>query len=553
MSRITSKTFLLRLILYFHFIVIILTFTYVSAQDNINILRYNMQIEPTTIDPQRVAEVPEIGMASLNYEALFEINENGDAVPAAAEAVTVSSNGLIYTVTLKNDLVYSDGTPLTAFNFEYAFKRLFDPTLVGRPSASMAYVIRGAQELSEFQDVTDQEKLDGLKEALGVKATNAHTIVFELNTPAAYFPYILASHIGFPVREDLVNAGGSEWASDELGLYYVGNGPFILRSWIHGSGMKWEANPLYRKGRPKLDMLDIRQIGDFNLAFQAYLNNEIDVVSLSSDNISNVKNNPEFEDEYAEVSGSTGFLVFNTLLEPFNDIRIRQAFTFGLDREDYVNVVLNGAGSPAVSLIPPGSPGFSPEIIQGNFDPEHGRELLATAGYPDGVGLPQITLTYPTGRNFELTIEWLQDQLLNNLGIAVRLESMESTSYYSLFNDPSRIPQLWFSGYSQRFPDPQNWLSAIFHSDAGLFPTGWNNERFDALTQQADAEQNPDHRSELYEEAHQILTTEAPVVFMNWYINAYLVKPDIVGMRDHIVAHDFAMPGFTNVVNIDIK
>ncbi len=522
------------------------------AQNNTKILHFNIQVEPTTIDPQRVSEVPEIAATSLNYEALFEVDETGHAVPAAAEDLKISSDGLIYTVVLRDGLTYSDGTPLTAYNYQYAFKRLFDPTLPGRPQASTAYVIRGAKELSELQDISDQTKLKALQDALGVKATDKRTIVFQLEEPAAYFPYILASYVGYPVREDLVDRGGANWASNDQGTFYVGNGPFILRTWNHGSGMVWDANPRYRKGRPKIDQLDIREIGDHALAYQAYLNGELDLVSLSADNIAAVKGDPELQGQYAEVSGSTGFLVFNTRIAPFNNVKVRQAFTFALDRNDYVDVVLNGAGKPADSLIPPGSPGYSPNIRQGYFNPQHAKQLLGEAGYPDGNGLPDITLTYPTGRNFDLTIQWLQDQLQQNLGVVVRLEPMEANSYYSLFSDSTKLPQLWFSGYSQRFPDPQNWLSAVFRSDAGLFPTGWKNDQFDTITRQADSEANAERRSELYEKAHQILADDAPVVFMNWYVNGYLIRPYVTGMREHASANDFAMPGFTNIVNIDV-
>lgn len=519
----------------------------------VKVLRFNNQIEPGTVDPQQVSQVREIAFAGLAYEGLFELNEKGEAVPAAADRLQVSADGLEYTVTLKSGLKYSDGTPLTAYNFEYAFRRLLDPNLPGRVFASLAYVIRGAQELSEFQTPTDTMRLKQLQDGLGVKATSADLIVFTLRTPAAYFPYLLASPIGWPTREDLVKQGGANWSIDENGAYYIGNGPFILRKWDHGSGTTWEANPYYRKGRPKIDRIEMRQISDFKVSFEAYKNGELDLVSLPPENLNAVKKDPVLNAQYAEVTGSSGYFAFNVRKPPFDNILVRQAVAAALDRDDFVAVVLGGAGLKALSLIPPGSPGYESDVKQIDLNPERARQLLAEAGYPEGAGFPVVKLTYPADYGYDSTMEWLQSQLKTNLGIETKLDPLEAKAYGALFRNPETVPQIWSDGWSQSYPDPQDWLSVVFRSDIQALPTGWKNTEFDRLTREADASQDNMERLQMYRQAQQILVDESPVVFLNWYVNGYLIKPYIKGMKEHISPNDFTMPGFTNVQDIDIQ
>ena len=524
-----------------------------TSQNSVKILRINNQIEPATVDPQQVSQVREIAFGGLAFEALFKLNEKGEAIPAAADNLQVSTDGLTYTVTLKSNLKYSDGTPLTAYNFEYAFHRLFDPTLPGRAMASIAYVIQGAKELSEFQNITDTVALRQLQEGLGVKAINDKTIVFKLKSPAAYFPYILASPVGWPTREDLVKKGGPSWSSNENGIYYIGNGPFVLRQWDHGHSTSWEANPNYREGRPNIDRIEMQQISDFVLSFEAYKNGELDVVSLASENLNVVKNDAVLRNEFESVTGSTGYFAFNVRKPPFDNVKVRQAIASALDRDDYVAVVLNGAGLKGLSLIPPNSPGYEADVKQLDLNPEKAKQLLAEAGYPGGKGLPLIKLTYPTNSGYDSTMEWLQNQLQKNLGIETQLDPVEGKSYGALFKNQDTIPQIWSDGWSQNYPDPQDWLSVVFRSDAQVLPTGWKNQMFDDLTIRADGELDKIKRLELYKQAQQILVEESPVVFLNWYVNGYLIKPYVKGMKEYISPNDFTMPGFTNIVNIDLQ
>ncbi len=524
-----------------------------SAQKGIpGVLRVNWGSEPATIDPQKMSFVGEIAVGELVFEGLMELNEELEPVPAAAEKCEASADGLVYTCTVRDGLKYSDGTPLTAKNFEYAWKRLFDPTLPGREYAFVAYDIKGAQELSEMEDTSDKAKLDAAWANLGVKALDDKTIQFTLKQKAAYFPYILALWTGWPSRQDLVEAGGEDWTTKDNGKYYVGNGPFIMTEYSE-QGMKFKANPNYRKGEPKIKEIRAVYINDSAVSFQAYRNGELDVVGVAPEDYQTVQNDPQLKSEFIQWPGSCNFyLGFNTKKPPFDNVKVRQAFAQAFDRKDYVDNVLKGLGQVALSFIPPDRPGYDPDLKMWEFNPEAAKNTLAEAGFPNGQGLPEIKLTYSSSPRNKTRMEWVQNQIQKNLGITVQLDPVEPKAYTELVKDPATTPQVFFLGWCQDYPDPQDWLTLVFHSESTITHIGWKNDEFDQLTRQADQEPDQQKRLQMYKQAQEILVREAPAVFLYWDVNTALIKPYVKGMREHVNPQDHVIPGFMNILNIEV-
>lgn len=518
------------------------------------VIRVNQGSDPDTTDPQKMSFVGEIGWGQLAFEGLLELNEKLEPVPAAAEKMDVSADGLKYTLTLRDGLKYSDGQPLTAKNFEYAFRRLFDPTVQGRSYASVAYDIKGSQELSEMENVTDTAKLKSLQDALGVKATDDKHIEFTLNSPVAYFPYILAIWVGWPSRQDMVEKGGDSWTEPAT---YIGNGPFILKEWNHGSGAVWESNPNFRKGEPKIGRIEVRDIIDSAISLQAYKEGQLDVSGVAAEDLKSVKADPTLSQEYQRYDGNCTFYIgFNTKKAPFDNIKVRQAFAKAFDRQDYVDVVLKGAGTPAFSFIPPGRPGAEESIHQSDFDAAAAKSELdaaVKADFPNG--LPPIKLTFASSARQKIRMEWIQNQVKTNLGIDLQLDPVEAKAYTALTKEPATTPQIFFLGWCQDYPDPQDWLSLVFRSDSTVTHVGWKNDKFDELTKQADVEKDAAKRKDLYKQAQQILTDDAPVVYLYYNVQDLLVKPYVKNLRDHITADDaaFPLPGIKNIQNIDIQ
>ncbi len=504
--------------------------------------------EPSSTDPQKMTEAE---WAMLTFEGLMAFDKEQRAIPAAAEKLEVSPDGLTYTATLRDGLEYSDGVPLTAHNFEYAFRRLFDPRVKGRDYASVAYVIAGAQQLSEFQNVTDTVKLQQLQAALGVHAADDKHIEFTLSHPAGYFPAILALWVGYPTREDMVEQGGANWTEPAT---YIGNGPFILKQWNHGSDAIWVANPLYRKGRPKIDRLEAHFIQEPEVTLQAYKNGELDWIPVGPAQMAEVQSDPVLRGQLLLSPGQcSDWLAFNSHKEPFDNLAVRQSFLQAIDRDDWVATFGGGLNKKAINFIPEGLPGYEPDVRQAEFDPSAARAALAAAiktSYP--AGLPAIKLTYGGGSKMATFMSWMQDQFLTNLGVNVALEPVDEKVFDALLNSPATAPQLVYGGWCQDYPDPQDWLSLVFRSDSALNYLGWQNKQFDELTRQADGEQDATTRRLLYKQAQQILIADVPAVFMSYSRSAYLVKPYMKGMRENSSPADGNIPGATDLTSIDL-
>jgi oligopeptide transport system substrate-binding protein len=296
----------------------------------------------------------------------------------------------------------------------------------------------------------------------------------------------------------------------------------------------------------------MRMILESQIAFQTYKAGGLDWTGVAPEDLKEVQSDPTLKAEYQRVPGSCNFyLGLNVKKAPFDDIKVRQAFARGFDREDYVEVVLKGAGEPALSFIPPGRPGYEESVKQPEFDATEAKAMLdeATAGK----ALPEIKLTYSASARNKTRMEWVQNQMKTNLGIDAELESVERTAYTELLKNEETTPQMFFLGWCQDYPDPQDWLSLVFRSESTITHVGWKNEKFDELTKAADIETDQAKRLEMYKEAHALLAEEAPVVFLYWDVTDLLIKPYVQGMRDHITPDDALVPGIKNIQNIEVN
>jgi len=326
----------------------------------------------------------------------------------------------------------------------------------------------------------------------------------------------------------------------------------MLTQWNHGNGAIWEANPNFYRGKPKIDRVEMRMIIESAVAFQAYKSGELDTTAIAAEDLKEATSDP-LKAEYSRTAGNCNFYIgFNTKKAPFDDIKVRQAFSYAFDRADYVEVVLKGQGEEARSFVPPDRPGYFDDIDQPEFDAAKGKSLLADAGFANGAGLPAIKLTFSNSARNRQRFQWIQDQLKTNLGVNSELDPVESTAYTALVKEDATTPQMFFLGWCQDYPDPQNWYSLVFRSDSTVTHVGWKNDQFDTLTKQADVEKDSTKRLDEYHQAAKILNGEVPVVYLYWNVTDLLIKPYVTGMKEHISTADRAFPGDRNIENIDI-
>jgi oligopeptide transport system substrate-binding protein len=521
------------------------------------VMRLRISSEPDNVDPQQASFVNEISFIMMAYQPLMTFDLDMNPIPAAAESFEVSEDGLVYTFKIRPGSTYSDGSPLTARDFEYAWTRLADPETAGQYQALPCGIIKGYSEFSaaacqglSMEEAMDLD-LDTLRAEYGVKAIDDETLQIELTAPAPYFPSMAALWIGAPVRQQDVETGLDWWYEPET---YIGNGPFILAEWDHGNRAVWEANPNYvgPLGPVKLQRVEYYMITETQIAFQAYQNGELDVLQVASEDLSTVEADPTLAGQTVNAVGScTFYFGFNTTKEPFDNIQVRQAFAQAFDREAWVRDIFNGLGSPAQSFIPPGFPGFQEDLTLWNFDPEAAKQSLADAGFPDGEGLPEIKLTYSSSARNNARFEWVANQIRTNLGLDVTLDPVDPTAYTAITKEDP--PQMFYLGWCADYPDPQNWIS-LFQTN-GLLSTrvSYSNPELDALVQQADVELDPEVRADLYAQAQEILVQDAPVAFMNNNGGPWLVKPYVVGVSEETMTPIDYWLGFFNMPNVDVQ
>ena len=485
-------------------------------------LRIRINEDVSTFDPQLAVSADEISVAKQLYRGLFTYNDNLDVVPAIATELPtadnggISSDGLTYTIKLRDDATWSDGKALVAQDFVYAFQRLFDPDAGAQGSYSAYYTaISGAEAASSS---------DGKTSDVGVSAPDEHTLVLKLDHPQPTLVTLLALWPASPLRQDIIEQNGDAWT--EPGTL-VSDGPFVLASYEPGAEIGLTANPSYwSDDAPKLTELTYKIITDDSAALLAYKNNEIDMTSIPLEQAEQYNGNAE-QVRFGQME--TMALQYNVGKAPFDNKLVRQAFSRALDRDTYVATLLSGVGQPALGWLPPGIPGVSADVRNDfAFDKAGAADLLAQAGYANGKDFPKVTITIPDDGSYQTVAEFVQQELKQNLGIDMDIETLESTTY----------GDRWFGGDFQLtlfdffgdYADPENWLPQEFMTDGGFNVTGYSNAQVDALLSQAATEPDQATRLKLYEDAHKLIIDDQAVTPIYHPERNYLVKHKVDGL-----------------------
>ncbi len=528
-----------------------------AAQNEGKILRVHQITDPDIVDPQQSSFSSEIAVLALNYEGLTRQNDNLETVPAAAESWEFNEDQTVLTFHLREGLTYSDGSPLTAERFRYAVERNCDPNVAGQYQ-SILFEIVGCEEfassLSEEAAAAATPGADPYETArqnLGVKAVDDLTLEITLTQPAPYYPTIASLWVFFPAKQELIEQGGEEWWKDPA--LQIGNGPFQMTQYEEEQLIGFTANENYWGGRPKLDGIEYVYQGESAVALEAYRAGDLDMVQVDPSLLPSLQGDPELADQLVSYPvASTYTLSMNLVQEPFNDIKVREAFAYAFDRETYCAEIRSGDCTPTLSWVPEGIPG----AIQTDayaFDPDAAVQALAESSYGGPEGLPEIQMYYNSDDSANTArAEWVAGQYQQILGVTITLVPTEGTALTELRKSPDTFPQLLLvGGWIQDYPDPQNWLSVYFTCDATFAKRfGYCNPEFDDLVNQADVEADPARRAELYQQAGEILVQDQPGPFLYNLSNNMLVKPNVTGYTATTL--DVLWPGqFTSLLTLD--
>jgi oligopeptide transport system substrate-binding protein len=386
------------------------------------------------------------------------------------------------------------------------------------------------------------------EELLAYDNADCLTLQLTLAKPAPYFHTVMSLWVTYPAKEELIAEGGDNWWNSSK--YQIGNGPYVLQSLEPFVRGYFTPNASYWEGVGNAD-IEYSYITDSAIAFQAYLNNEFDVVGLAAEDLATVQNDAALAPEAMIYPGScTQAVMFHQAKEPFTDPKIREAFALALDRESWVENVLAGLGSPTLTWIPPGYPGYDAEETRWGFDPAAAAQAITDSSYGSVEALPEITATFGDTPRNRLRWEWLVAKWKETLGVDVALNPVEPTTFTNLTKEQETSPQMFILGWCADYPDPQNWLSVYWKTGGFGERIAYSNAEFDALVNEADSTVDPATRSDLYNQAQELMVGTLPAAFMWNNVNAYLVKPWVTGIET--TPQDSGFPGSINPIAIDI-
>jgi ABC-type oligopeptide transport system substrate-binding subunit/class 3 adenylate cyclase len=465
------------------------------------------RLDPPTLDPTIAGGTTSGAIICQLFSGLVDLSPQMNVVPDVAQSWEVLEGGRKYIFHLRDDVYWSDGTPVTAGDFEYAWKRVLDPA-TGSPVANLLYDIKGARAFH-------QAKVG--RGDVGVRATNDLTLAVELEEPTGYFLSLLSHRATYPVPRCVVEEHGEAWT--EKGNI-VTNGPFRLEAWQRGQSMVLMRSPVYHgrfTGNVQRVELSLFSSTEWSTVLAMYEADQLDILDLLDlPPLDRDRARREHAGEYVWAPLlSTLYVAFNVSRPPFDDVRVRRAFVLAIDREWLADVVWRGYYSPASGgFVPAGMPGHSTGIGL-PYDPEQARTLLAEAGYPGGRAFPTVDALLALHR----VGEYLQTQWRENLGLEITWKAMEVGAFLSrLDRDP---PNLLLFAWGADYPDPDNFLRVC----PARSRAQWRSKAYERLVEEAWHITDQEERLGMYQEADTILVEEAAIMPLLYQRLHLLVKP----------------------------
>lgn len=496
-----------------------------AAKDQV--ITWALTDEPETLDPSQDNYLLSTHVLLNLFSGLFKIGDNNKLENSICDSYTVDDSKTVYTFKLKSSAKWSDGVQVKASDFVYSWKRTLDPATAS-PVASDLFDIKNAEAYNSGTASADD---------VGVKAIDDQTLQVTLEKPDANFLYILTFADTVPLREDIITAN-ADWTKSPS--TYVCDGPFMMTDYEPKSKYVLEKNPNYYDAENvKLNTLNIVFITSSDSEVAAYANGEIDVdMDLSGETLQQYKDTADF---HSVPRIGTGYYDFNCSVKPFDDARVRKAFSMAINRKQIIDNVMQNLQTPATGEVPFGvlDPATGNEFrdVSGDLiteDVDQAKQLLAEAGYANGAGMPAITLVCKANSSDQDVAQALQDMWKTNLGVQVDIQTIDSKVYWN------EVHQGNFSiatdGWTADYPDPYDHLFQ-FISSATKTNNRWSNAEFDSLIEDSTNTSDQAQRSQDFVSAEKILADEMPIMPVRFYVATYIAKPSIKGIRSDFSGH----------------
>jgi oligopeptide transport system substrate-binding protein len=467
---------------------------------------------PITLDPAVAAETSSALYIFQIYSGLVQLDENLQVAPDIAKTWDESTDGKTFTFHLRQDVTFQDGRQVKASDFKYSWERALNPATNSLTAGTYLNDIVGAADI-----------LSGKAAQLsGASVLDDYTIQVTIDAPKAYFLDKMAYPTAFVVDQTNVQSGSSWWQHPN------GTGPFKLQQWQQDQLLILQRNDNYYGEKAKLKQVIFKLYSGSSL--QQYQEGSIDVSSVSSDYIGLVTdpNNPISQELSTYPELSLFYLGFNTSAPPFDDVKVRQAFSYAVDKNRLIKLTAQDVVTTAYGILPPGMPGYDATLQGLRFDPQKAKDLIAASKYGDVSRLPPIVLTTSGwGGDISGLLGGLIQEWRRNLGVEVTVRQLEPEQYLYVLNQEKN--EMFDNGWIADYPDPQDFLDVLFRTGTQNNIMGYSNQQLDSLLDQAAIEQNATVRSNMYREAEQIVVQDAAILPLYFGRNYILAKPYVKG------------------------
>jgi len=474
-------------------------------------------IDPHTLDPAISGDATSHEYILQMFSGLLKLDDNLEPVPDIAMGWEVSDDGRTYTFRLREDVTFHDGRGVKAEDFKFSWERAANPDTGSKTAASYLIDIAGVKEVIAGES----------SEISGVSVTDDYVLEVTIDAPKSYFLSKLTYPTAYVIDRYNVESGPEWWHNPN------GTGPFRLKEWVEGNRLVLERYDGFYGTKARLNNVVYKILSGMPMTM--YETGEIDVTWISTNNIDRVTDpaGPFLEELQTEAELSFFYIGFNTAEPPFDDIKIRKAFTQAVDKDKLVELVFRNMMEKAEGILPPGIPGFNEALTGLDYDVEEAKELIRRSSYRSIENLPPITIT-TGGRGGQISgyLEAIIYQWRENLGVEVKVRQLEPERYF--YNLKEEKDEMFDMGWIADYPHAQDFLEILFRSGMENNYSEYSNAEFDTLIKKAGTELDTQKSLELYRQAEEILVDDAAClplwsgrnfVLVRSYVKGYELNP----------------------------
>ncbi|MDZ4247449.1 MAG: peptide ABC transporter substrate-binding protein, partial [Dehalococcoidia bacterium] len=426
----------------------------------------------------------------------------------------VTGGGKVYLFHLKKGVMFHNGREVTAKDFKYSWERAASPDTKSPTVETYLGDIVGVKDVLAGRS----------KEIQGVRVIDDYTLEVTIDAPKAYFLSKLTYPVAFVVEKSNVESGTQWWQQP------VGTGPFVVLEWKKDELFILARNNFYHGEKPKVENILYRLWGGRPMIM--YETGAIDIADIYSSDIDRVRDpaNPLAGEMKIFDVASLDYIAFGTDRPPFDDVKVRQAFALAVDKDKIIRRVLKDMYKKADGIIPPGIPGHNPGLKGLTYDVARAKELITSSSYGSVSNFPPITITIPgLGGDIPSDLAAIIQEWKENLGVQVMVRALEPEAYSYIIKEER--DEMISSGWVADYPDPENFLDVLFHTDSQANDSGYGNPEIDVLMEAARVEQDPAKRLKMYRDIEQKLVDDGALIPLWFGRRHQLIKPYVQGYQ----------------------